>query len=1218
MQFTKDQQQVIDVHQKNILVAAAAGSGKTAVLVERIVQMISDPTKKIDIDRMLVVTFTKAAAAEMRERIGNALTKRLSMERDNKHLQKQLTLIHNAQITTIDSFCLFVLRNNFNEVGLDPTFRVADEGERKLLEEEVLKEVLENKFEENHESFIRLVESFGKNGKDDVLEEQIKKLRDFSMSYPFPELWLDELLQSYADVNAPYLSFAYQYCQDILNGIQRQITYAMELCQENEGPYMYQGAIESDGELVQKLLGAKSLEELSRIQLDFASLGRQKKGDEISEVLKEQTKTIRDGYKDEIKKLKDLFWFAPFEDMQEDLEQTKEVIEELISVVKQFEQSFYEKKREKNIIDFHDMEHLALKILVRLEQGEPVPTKVALAYQDYFAEILIDEYQDSNLVQEYLLMSIAKNGENHNNRFMVGDVKQSIYRFRLARPDLFMEKFVSYRGTNPGNIRIDLHQNFRSREEILEASNLVFEQIMQQDLGGVIYDEDAKLNVGASYPETLDHKVELVVADLSKFGEADTKVLAAEAREIEARVVAKKIKEAVGSFSVLDKGSGELRPAKYKDIVILLRAFSGWADTFYKILTEEGIPTFVDSKSGYFSATEVQFVLDFLKVLDNPLQDIPLCDTLLSIPFGFTEEDLAEIRITSNDRTYQTKRKEKLFEAIRLYTEADAEDELSELQKKCKEFLELVSNFREKVTYEPIHQLLREIYSQLHVYDLYSIMPEGEQRSRNLDMLLEKAINFERTSYHGLFHFNQYINQLHKYEVDFGEATELEETADVVQIMTIHKSKGLEFPICIVAGNSKNYNTKDLNASFVIEGDLGVGMEYVNLSKRITRPTIRKNALSLKMKLDSIGEELRVLYVAMTRAKEKLILTASVDCLEETLKDYAYLQVDSNIGLPFLTKVKAKSYFELILASLVRHRSMSSIFETYGTEQNTRNPVFQKGPEIRIELLGETELEIHEQEVGVKKELIRQSFEDRIMRKQTDFGMDQLIKERFLFRYPYLQSKPMYTKTTVSELKMNAMEEETHALFEESKRDPYLPAFMREEKEITGSVRGSAFHRFLELLSFDACIDQKEIERKLEEFAKKGKMPAEYVSAILPFKMERFMNSEIASRMIQAKQRGQLYKEQPFVLSIQANRVDPEFPSEETILVQGIIDVFFEEENELVVLDYKTDFVSEPRELIDRYKTQLEYYGEALEKLTGKRVKERWIYSFALGMQFQI
>ncbi len=1206
--YTKDQQKVIEVHEKNVLVAAAAGSGKTAVLVERIVQMISDPKKKIDIDRLLVVTFTKAAAAEMRERISKALGNRLQNEPENLHLQKQVTLIHNAQITTIDSFCLFVLKNNFNEVGLDPTFRVADSGEIKLLEEEVLKEVLEEKYQAEEEAFFSLVDSFGKNGKDEALEETIKKMRNFAMSYPFPIEWLENCKNTYADEKAPYLDFVTTYIKDILLGILDKIQYMIRVAEESDGPYMYLDAIRSEEAFLQSLCAETEFANIGNrlAKFSFSSLPR-KKDDSISSEKRELIKNIRNGYKKELVDLTKNYFFEPLENLFADLSNSKEIIASLVDCVIAFHYAFLRKKREKNMIDFSDMEHLALEILITHENGKVVPTKVAREYQEYFQEILIDEYQDSNLVQEFLLQSIAKTGKGENNCFMVGDVKQSIYKFRLARPDIFMSKYERYKNENEEEVRIDLHQNFRSRNEILEVSNLIFSQIMHKDLGGVSYDEDAMLNPGASYVENEEEKVEILIADTTMFSEK--RMLSKEKIETEARVISKKIKELVGISKIFDKEINCERYVQYRDIVILLRTYTGWDEIFHQVLTEEGIPSFVDSKTGYFSATEVQFILDFIKVLDNPYQDIPLCGVLLSLPIGFTEEELSFVRIASKERVKETGEKEKLYASIKEFVKMG---DKKELVLRYSEFLELIEDFRNRVSHEPIHQLIQEIYEEVNSYAIFSVLPEGEQRSRNLDMLLEKAIQFENTSYHGLFHFVRYIEQLHKYDVDFGEASVLEETANVVQIISIHKSKGLEFPICIVAGMAKQFNKKDYVSPFVIEGDLGVGMEYVDLKKRITKPTIRRNALITKMRMDALGEELRVLYVALTRAKEKLIITAATDKIEDLVKEYGYLLTKKDGKLPFLAKANASSYLDLLIAALCRHQSMEKICGQYGLTQDRKSSIYAMQPHIKINILGKEDIENLKGKEQIGKEFWKQSLFMQFRSGSGDKEMENKILSKFRFVYPYRMEQGMFTKTTVSELKMEAMEEEAHSMFKESKKEPYLPAFMRESEEISGSVRGSAFHKFLELYSFDEIPKEEEIVDLLVKYNKNGRMPKEYVAAVLPDKIMDFMHSDIAKRMVEAKRKSLLFKEQPFVLAVDANRINDEYPEEEKILVQGIIDVFFEENGELVVLDYKTDRVKTEKELIKRYQTQLEYYGEALEKLTGKKVKEKQMYSFAL------
>jgi ATP-dependent helicase/nuclease subunit A len=1026
------------------------------------------------------------------------------------------------------------------------------------------------------------------------------------------------------------------YVKNMAAGILEKITYLQTVCLDSDGPYMYAEAFEEDKLVIEKLLDVDNYDDLYDrvLAIKYKALGR-KKDDSVSEEKKDYVKAGRDEYKKQIKTITEKYFFAPFEKQMEELEESKDIISELIDTVIEFQEAFATKKREMNVIDFSDMEHFALDILVKHREDGVVASKVARGFQEYFHEILIDEYQDSNLVQEYLLGSIAKTEPGKNNRFMVGDVKQSIYKFRLARPDLFMDKFDQYPTEkneayieDGDEIRIDLHKNFRSRPEVLEASNMIFTQIMQKDLGGVTYDDDAKLNLGATYPDTEEAKVELLLADMTRFG--DGKGRSKDAKEAEARVIAKRIKELVGKTEVFDKDKGIMRPAKYKDMVILLRTNAGWDEVFHKILTEEGVPSYIDSKAGYFSALEVQSVLDFLKILDNPLQDIPLCGSMMSFQFGFTEEELSLIKVQAKRYlkeigTAKTSQEEvesdlnaeadlslygkKLYHAVCLYGEI-GEDEV--LKERVSLFIKVIDDFRDRMHYEPIHQLIREIYEELNVYAMYSVLSEGEQRKRNLDMLLEKAIKFEQTSYRGLFHFIRYIDQLHKYEVDFGEASVLEESADVVQMLSIHKSKGLEFPICFIAGTAKQLNEKDQQKAFIIEGDLGVGMEYVDIKKHIYKPTLRKNALALKMKMDAFGEELRILYVALTRAKEKLIITGSPKELEKDIRSLGYLLNAEKIDIPFATKIGAKKYLDFILFALCRHRSMENLFASYDLRINTNTPVYNMEPEIKVTVFGEEDLEVPKRQEQIKKELWKNALKTQMEHGNPDEDMEEKIRTKFHFKYPYKQQRGMVTKTTVSQLKMEAMEEEVHSIFEETERQSYVPAFMREEEEISGSLRGSAVHKFLELIAFDKTLNKTEVEELLERYKKNGRMSDEYVAAVLPWKIADFMYSDVARRMIEAKKKNALYKEQPFVLTVSANRVDPSYPEEEKILVQGIIDVFFEEEDGLVVLDYKTDFVKTEEELRERYQTQIDYYAEALEKLTGKKVKEKILYSFAL------
>ena len=1295
--FTKEQQETIDARNASILVSAAAGSGKTAVLVERIIQMVKDPVHPVDIDRLLVVTFTSAAAAQMRERISQALSDAVDEHPENAHLTRQLTLIHHAQITTIDSFCLYLIRNHFDEIGLDPDFRVADEGEVRLLKRDVLDEMLEEYFargaessgedsatgdgsrpseaEEGREtgkgsetdgscagSFQEIVEYFSPQGNDKRLEEQLLSLYEFAMSYPWPEEWLQEHQKDY-DVPeggldaCPWVEELKSYVKMQLSEAEQLLEQALSLCREPDGPYMYLDTLLEDQERVAELSRAEGFSELYEgfSSLSFGRISA-KKDAAVSQEKRERAKELRGTVKDLLTGLKEKYFYASAEAQEERMRACAPFVKELLELTLDFCRRFSEKKRERGILDFHDMEHLALQILICREDGKLSATRTARQLRETYEEIMIDEYQDSNLVQEYLLLSISGEEDGRYNRFMVGDVKQSIYKFRLARPELFMEKFDRYRrletAEEPGTAeksaaqgktaqvgsvcerRIDLKKNFRSRRQVTDSVNEVFSCLMGKDLGGVAYDADAALYPGAVFPDPCGaaqdpYRTEVLLCVPGEDG--------MEEKEREAMAVAGRIRELVGRLPVVDSETKQLRSARYSDMVILLRSPSGWDETFKKVLETCGIPVYISSRTGYFAATEVQTVLNFLRVLNNPLQDIPLFGVLKSPAAGFSDREIALIRAK--------KEKGRLYESLCACAqegqEAGKKTEEAELCAKAQAFLTLLERFRNYAVYLPIHELIREFLEQTGYLYTASALPGGEQRRANLEMLLSKAESFEKTSYFGLFHFIRYMEQVEKYDIDYGEASLQDENADTVRIMSIHRSKGLEFPVCFVSGLGKRFNMQDIAKPVIVDMDLGIGLDYVDSVLRMRRGTLKKNVMAGKLQRDSLGEELRVLYVAMTRAQEKLILTGGLKAeraekLKEEMEKAAVREkddgtltegADTERLLPFFRRSGASSYLDWLL------------------------PAWQQTGQ-RMELVDASRLLAGQMEKEQSREQQLQGLKQFLETEPAGAGEIEetaaqdaaaRLSVRLKSGYPHRNLERLYTKTTVSELKKAGMAEaaeEAYHLFEEEEVVPYLPRFVRSEDKLGGAARGSAYHKALELFPFGSWMarkdagragsgkenagkdrvsesaengaDRKALEALLDEMREQGRLLPEYREAVSPWRLEAFLKSALAARMGRADAAGLLHKEQPFVLGIPASELGEDFPGEETVLIQGIIDVYFEEDGELVVADYKTDAVTQAEELVNRYRVQLDYYARALEQLTRKRVKEKIIYSFAL------
>lgn len=1246
IQFTKSQQLVIDSRHENILVSAAAGSGKTAVLVERIIQMISREKDPVDIDRLLIVTFTKAAASEMRERISNGIGERLAKHPENQHLQRQSALLHNAQITTIDSFCLFVIRNHFQEIGLDPAFRVADEGEVKLLMQDAMEEVLEEAYSEKKESFCRLVEGYCPGKKDTFLEEQMKDLYRFAMSYPWPEKWLlqhkmDYHVQSKEELlGSDLIRYLEDYLKQTFEECRNQMTLCHQICLQPDGPYMYAENVENTLSQVEKLCEMDSYEAYSQAinNVTFERLSS-KKDESVSADKRNWAQTIRNQVKEQLKKIQERFFMQSIEGIWNQMNKMDSIVQELVDLTLLFAKRFEEKKRDKNLLDFSDMEHLALQILCQEEDGRIVATDAAKDLRNYFVEIMVDEYQDSNLVQECILSCISGEEDGHFNRFMVGDVKQSIYKFRLARPELFMEKYLTY-DTKPGNHhRIDLSRNFRSRKQVIDSVNLIFEQLMAPDLGKIAYDESARLYCGASYPE--ENVVEGDFATEFLMLQPDTESEEKDAMQ-EARMIAGRIRKLLREQKVTDKETGELRLASYGDIVVLIRGGADYEDALKDSLEERHIPCFVTSKTGYFQTKEITQIMQILRVLDNPLQDIPCYGTMVSAFGEFQEEEIAAIVAASPDTRYLYRKVEQYIITGDIESdigESSAQNHVVGIQKddikdsikghtetkdaalvqKCRDFLEHVKEYRSYVPYLSISELLEKLLEEMHYLEYVTASPDGMQRRANVQLLLEKASTFEQTSFKGLYHFIRYIDQSEKSNVEYGEANVLDENADVVRIMTIHKSKGLEFPICIVAGMGKSLNRQDSRKAILTDIDMGIGADYVDSDLRMKRKTLRKNIMARKILLDSQAEELRVLYVALTRAKEKLIISGVVDNLEKKIEDTISVMNSGEVILPYSIRTDAGSFMDLIFAALLRTPSMQPLLHRYGYGIN---PLPGLSADISCQLVQSSDVDEEDLLQDVHEVFEWEQFKKDLITGVTDENMTEDLQNRFEYVYPYENLQELHSKTSVSELKMAAIhkrEDQGEAkLFEESIPLPYLPSFLKEEEKVSGAVRGSAMHRIMELIEFQKEYSPDELKRYLLILTQSGKMSAEYADAVQQKKVLHFLQTDLAGRMQLADRENRLYREQPFVLGLSANRVKEEFPEEENVLIQGIIDVFFYEEDEIVLLDYKTDVVDSEKELVDRYKVQLDYYKEALERITGKRVKQVLIYSFYFEKEIMV
>lgn len=1247
MTWTSEQQQVIHERGRNILVSAAAGSGKTAVLVERIIQKITDKNNPTDIDRLLVVTFTHAAAAEMKERIGAAIDKKLMESPEDMQLEKQAALLRSAQITTIHSFCLYVIRNHFNEIDLDPSFRIADEMELTLMRADTMEQLLEEKYEEGDEAFLEFVECYAKGKTDEGIEALISQLYTYSRSYPWPKLWLDSCRRALeADDEKsfnelPLIGFLKEYISHVLKDIENQIKTALEICARPDGPVFYDEALNDDLRQIHALLACRTLDEYKQAAdaVKWKALSR-KKMPEASEENKALVKGIREAVKATADKLKKDFFYAPVSVMLKDIQKTVRPMGVLLSLVKQFSERYQKKKEEKNVLDFGDLEHFALDILLkRTDDGRAVPSAAAKELSERFDEVLCDEYQDSNLVQETLLKAVSKEAAGGFNIFMVGDVKQSIYKFRLARPELFMEKYKAYPadGSSAECLRIDLHKNFRSRRCVVDFVNLIFQHIMGEALGGIVYDDDAALNCGAAFPEYTEKSgfistdTEVLLIDTGDDEEIKGQMtLAGEmtSKDWEAKAVADKIHRLMAEgMCVVDKKSGGYRKLQFKDIVILLRTMQGYSDSFRTVLEREHIPAYSDIASGFFDTLEIRTMVCFLSIIDNPLQDIALAAVMKSCLFNFSDETLAMIRSVSKNTNF--------YHACLSFMEQSSDglleacfdmEKCREIRGQLKTFIQTLEKFRQCIFYMPIHKLILKIYDETGYYHLVSAMPLGQKRQANLDMLVAKAVDYEKTSYKGLFNFVRYIRRLEKYEADMGEASVFSENEDAVRIMSIHKSKGLEYPVVFVSGMTKRFNQQDARSSLLIHSEYGLGPEAVDEKARIKCPTILKNALAHKIITENLSEELRVLYVALTRAKERLILTGTLDNMQRAFEKWQRTSEGASHMLAYTDLCAAGNYLDWVMPVILNERFRRA-----------------SGAEVDIKTTKISELIEQKAEALLSSRIMKGQLE-AMPEKLLSAKTEKTIEERLGWAYPFAETVNMHAKMTVSELKHledgyeenDADDSFTRGLLDtaaaeadaDAAPEPLYEKAEFSEKESGDTVRqrieaaakrGTAVHKLMELLDIGAVKTIEDAECFIRKVCEMGAIDKETAKKISPWLIFNFCRSPLGKRMAKAQMSGRLYREKQFMLGLCADEIF-ETDTKETILIQGVMDACFEENNKLVLVDYKTDFVKDKNEAIlaERYRKQLEYYEKAAVRLLGLPVCEKYIYSFSLNKAIRV
>lgn len=1225
--WTIDQQKAIDFEGSDILVAAAAGSGKTAVLVERIIQKIIRDDNPINVDELLVVTFTKASAQEMKERIGIALEKQLELHPESDHLRKQASLLNKASISTIHSFCTEVIRSNYYMVELDPNFRTAEEIEIQLLMDEVLEELMEAEYsDESNLVFFDFINRYTSDRDDNDLPKLILKLYRHAISNPNPSDFLNSFVEQYDVIDKevdeiPFIKELKHYIQEDIRTCINDYKLALELIESPDGPEKYAELFKEEYYSLESLFhtSEKSWEEIkSGIQkIVFNRLPTIKKteGDQRK---KDLVKSLRDDAKKKIDEIGERYFSRSIDLHLRQINELKPLVEKLIELVNRFIVLFKEAKLENGILDFNDLEHYALEILKdKNGQDHLVPSAVARVYQEKFSEVLVDEYQDTNYVQESILRLITRDTGATGNLFMVGDVKQSIYRFRLAEPQLFINKYNLYEKEKNDHtgLRIDLSKNFRSRAEVLDATNFIFQQIMGREIGGIEYDEDAMLKLGASYPEYSECVAELILLtkdddETSAISElADDEIAEEKLERIEARYVAKRIKELVEEQYLVTEKTGEMRPVKYSDIAILGRSLSN-ADLYLEECKALGIPLYAEKSRDLFQTIEVAVFLNLLKLIDNTVQDIPLASVLRSPIVGLTEPDLTMIRLNHKKGSF--------YDACHAYMN-NFENQHKSLTKKLVNFFTKIKEWKQLVKRETLSIFIWKVLKESTYYDFVGGLPGGKQRQANLITIFDRAKALEASNYRSLFQFLRFLDRMQERKEELDEVRILSDQENIVQMMTIHKSKGLEFPVVFVINTSKQFNMQDLNAKFILQKELGLGMNYVHAAYRTTNSTLLKETIKRKEREELISEELRILYVALTRAREKLILVGKVKDAQKTIESWKEVENHREWLLPLNVISGAKSYLDWIGPSLIRHDSSVSL--RLDDELWSTNNEIQFYPcRWNYSIVDASTIQLMEaEEVENNRAEIFKAFQSKEAIQTSNDELYEEIESRLNWQYKYNQATLYRPKQSVTELKRKMLEEEPYMQSMTTTKSFPLerPKFMS-EKKLNQAEKGTATHAVMQNLDYESISTHEEIIEQINKMILKELITQEQAEAVNSLEVFNFCLSELGQLVKSATKK---LREVPFSYGVSTNEIYKEWDEEEeVVLIQGIIDLLLIDGDEVILIDYKTDRTSAfgtsdelKEEAIRRYGVQLDLYSKAITAGMNKKVKAKYLYFFDGG-----
>ncbi|WP_418790010.1 helicase-exonuclease AddAB subunit AddA [Phosphitispora sp. TUW77] len=1242
--WTVEQHEAITARGCNLLVSAAAGSGKTAVLVERIIRQITDIYNPVDVDKLLVMTFTKAAAAEMRERISAAISRELNRNPDSLHLRRQFTLLNRASITTLHSFCLDILRRYFYKTDLDPAFRIADDNEAALLRLEVLEELFEDSYENADENFLKLVDAYGGLKDDSFLQEMVLKLYEFSHSNPWPEDWLAGICEKYLAASEGGPPDALDWGKAIMESVKMLFTGchdilidAVRTASLPGGPAVYLQNLTDDIRLVDDLLKAAAISWDSLFhEISNATFAKLKpcKGTDIDEYLRDKVKNCRDEVKKTVNRIRDDFFSRPGAELTANLVLIAPLVQRLSDLTVEFTARYAKVKIDRSLVDFSDLEHHCLKILMNPASapGMIIPSEAALEIQEYYTEVFVDEYQDTNEVQETILDMVCGTGESAANRFMVGDVKQCIYRFRLAEPDLFLEKYYRYPRSQGGPDRgIDLTKNFRSRREVVAAVNFIFRQVMTGTMDKLVYDEKAELVPGAEYPDcaanvptAAENPVEVYLLEKNHVSiETESEPEDLDAVQREARIIAQRIREMVlGGKSdgaqglyVFDGKLGDYRPVQHRDIVVLLRTTRNMANVFLEEFRAMGIPAFADLGTGYFEAVEVETMLSLLKVIDNPRQDIPLAAVLRSPVVKLTADEMAIVRAYDSTGDY--------YDAVRTCAASGTCSGI-----KLQVFLEKLDTWRTQARRGTLSELVWKLLNETGYFAYVGGMPGGAQRQANLRALYDRACQFEATSFRGLFRFLRFIERFRDTGSDLGTIGALGENEDVVRVISIHKSKGLEFPVVFVAGLGKQFNTSDLSEKSLLHKKMGLGLPVVDPVLRLTYPTIAQHAIRLALKNELLAEEMRILYVALTRAREKLVLVGTVQTLPQA--SHCWCETARRAGskqcsLPENSLILARNCLDWLGPALARHpdgialRKMSPQTEEDFPllTDSTRWEIVFPGPNVSKQVLPEVSCEYAEQLEKVK----------HMEPVAVDQKYGEFLKKCLNWKYPYKIFAGIPAKASVTELKKRfatADLEETGAdlMIEKMSDMPAIrPKFIQQHSGLSAAEIGTAMHLVMQHMKLEEELNRDSVVRQVQKMQEAGLLTDEQAVSVNIDVLLKFFRGPLGHKLKSALR---VKRELPFTLALPISEIysaagDFGDINEEKVIVQGIIDCLIEEADGYVLIDYKTDSVAPGRilEAANKYMGQLNLYGLAVERIFKKPVKEKYLYFFTAGSEVQ-